>query len=51
MTKHDCKDYLEYYYTKDELLPFGEIISTAIYKCTKCGREFLEGEIDDEGIF
>lgn len=48
MIKHNCKDNLEYYYTKDELLPFGEIVSTVVYRCNVCGKEFLEGELQDE---
>lgn len=43
-----CNHKLEYVYTRDEVQPFGEITSIAVFKCTKCGKEFLEGEIEHE---
>lgn len=43
----ECNHDLEYYYTKDELLPFGNIVSTVVCRCTKCNKEFLEGEINE----
>lgn len=44
---HNCKDYLTYDYTIDEVLPFGNIVSIAVFKCEKCGKEFLEGEVNE----
>lgn len=44
----DCNHQLEYAYTIDEVRPFGEITSIAVFKCTKCGEEFLEGELNDK---
>lgn len=44
----ECNHQLEYDYTIDEVRPFGEITSIAVFKCTKCGEEFLEGEIDND---
>lgn len=43
-----CEHELEYEYTIDKLLPFGTIVSIAVFKCSKCGKEFLEGEIDND---
>lgn len=44
----ECNHEIEYYYTIDEVRPFGEITSIAVFKCKKCGKEFLEGEIEHE---
>ena len=43
----DCNHELEYAYTIDKAVP-GDIVSTAVFKCIKCGEEFLEGEIKHE---
>lgn len=43
----DCNHNLEYAYTIDKSIP-GDIESTAIFKCTKCGEKFLEGEIEHD---
>lgn len=40
-----CKDSLEYSYTRDTALPYGEISSEAIFVCTECGAEYSEEEI------
>lgn len=48
MNNHNCEENLEYDYTLDKVLPFGEIISIAVFKCIKCGKEFLEGEMKGE---
>lgn len=48
MKKHNCMKNLEYYGTIDTALPYGNIVSTAVYKCNICDREFLEGELFDE---
>lgn len=42
----ECQHELEYYCTIDTALP-GDIVSTAVFKCKKCGEEFLEDEIDE----
>lgn len=44
----DCNHEFEYAYTIDNLLPYGNITSTAVFKCIKCGEEFNEWEIDNE---
>ena len=41
-----CNHELEYAYTIDKAVP-GDIISTAVFKCIKCGKEFNEWEIDN----
>ena len=43
-----CNHEFEYEYTIDEVHP-GDIVSTAVFKCIKCGKEFLDWEIDNEG--
>ena len=48
MNNHNCEENLEYDYTIDKVLPFGEIVSIAVFKCIKCGKEFLEGEMKGE---
>lgn len=45
---NECEHELEYYCTLDQLLPYGNIVSMAVFKCKKCGEEFLEGEIEHE---
>lgn len=40
-----CKDSLEYSYTRDTVLPYGEISSEAIFVCTECGAEYSEEEL------
>ena len=42
----DCNHDCEYACTIDEVLPYGNITSVAVFKCTKCGKEFLEGELN-----
>jgi hypothetical protein len=42
-----CNHELEYAYTIDKAVP-GDIVSTAIFKCIKCGEEFNEWEIDND---
>lgn len=44
----ECEHELEYYCTLDQLLPYGVITSTAVFKCIKCGEEFNEWEIDND---
>lgn len=44
----NCNHELEYDYTIDEVRPFGEITSIAVFKCIKCGEEFNEWEINNE---
>ena len=44
----DCNHEFEYDYTIDKAVP-GDIVSIAVFKCIKCGKEFLEGEINDKG--
>lgn len=43
----DCNHDLEYAYTIDKAVP-GDIVSTAVFKCTKCGEEFNEWEIEND---
>lgn len=45
---NNCDHELEYDYTIDEVRPFGEITSIAVFKCTKCGKYFLEDEVSRE---
>ena len=42
----NCEHELEYTYTIDKAVP-GDIVSTAVFKCIKCGEEFNEWEIDN----
>ena len=42
----DCNHKLEYAYTIDKTVP-GDIVSTAVFKCIKCGEEFNEWEINN----
>lgn len=42
-----CNHELEYAYTIDKAVP-GDIVSTAVFKCIKCGEEFNEWEIEDD---
>lgn len=42
-----CNHDLEYAYTRNEALPYGNINSIAVFKCIKCGEEFNEWEIDN----
>lgn len=44
----ECNHELEYDYTIDEVRPFGDIVSTAVFKCIKCGEEFNEWEINND---
>jgi len=44
--EHNCQDYLIYAYTNDIAKPFGEIDSIAVFKCSICGEEFTEEEIN-----
>lgn len=37
-----CNHELIYDYTIDKVLPYGGIVSIAVFKCKKCGEEFLE---------
>ena len=41
-----CNHEFEYAYTIDKAVP-GDIVSTAVFKCIKCGKEFNEWEIDN----
>ena len=43
----NCNHELEYAYTIDKAVP-GDIVSTAVFKCIKCGKEFNEWEIDND---
>lgn len=43
-----CNHELEYEYTRDEVLPYGNINSIAVFKCIKCGKEFNEWEIEND---
>ena len=43
----NCNHELEFAYTIDQLLPYGVITSTAVFKCIKCGEEFNEWEINN----
>lgn len=47
MIKHNCKEHLVFDGVIDQLLPFGDIESMAIFKCEICGKEFREDERDD----
>lgn len=38
----DCKKHIEFSHTIDKALPFGDVESIAIFKCTVCGKEFIE---------
>ena len=44
----DCNHELEYDYTIDRVLPCGDIVSIAVFRCIKCGEEILEGEVKDD---
>ena len=41
----ECKKHLEFSYTRDTALPYGEISSEAIFVCTECGVEYSEEEL------
>ena len=41
----DCKNHLEFDYVIDKTMPNGDVVSTAIFKCTVCGKEFTEDEV------
>ena len=43
----ECNHELEYAYTIDKAVP-GDIESTAVFKCIKCGEEFNEWEIEND---
>lgn len=43
----DCNHEYVYNHTIDKALPFGEIESEAIFKCTKCGEEISETELSN----
>lgn len=45
MITMNCKHEFEYSHSIDKVLPFGDIISIAVFKCIKCGEEILEGEL------
>lgn len=44
----DCKKHIEFSHTVDKVLPYGDIQSIAVFKCSICGKEFTEydGTID-----
>lgn len=42
-----CEHELEFYCVIDKAVP-GDIVSTAVFKCIKCGEEFNEWEIDND---
>lgn len=42
----ECNHDLEYAYTIDKAIA-GDIVSTAVFKCIKCGEEFNEWEINN----
>ena len=43
----DCKKHIELDRIIDKALPNGDIVSTTIFKCTVCGKEFTEDEVSD----
>lgn len=42
-----CNHELEFWETIDKAVA-GDIVSIAVFKCTKCGEEFTEDEIESE---
>jgi hypothetical protein len=42
-----CKHQFEYEYTIDKALPFGDIVSIAVFKCKICKKEVTIDEIQD----
>ena len=43
---HKCKDHLVFDHTVDTVLPFGDIDSSAVFKCEICGKEFNEEDLE-----
>lgn len=42
-----CKHEWEYYDTIDKALPFGDIVSVAVFRCRICGKEVTIDELKD----
>lgn len=45
-----CKHQWEYSDTIDKALPFGDIISIAVFKCKNCGKEVTIDELKDSNF-
>ena len=45
-----CKHNWEYSHTIDKALPFGDIISIAVFKCKICGKEVVIDELKNSDL-